>query len=124
MNVVVAGIPALLREVDPPLELEPLVLLGPASHHQFPAVWQVFRAAGPGDLVGAGWEQQVLPTAAVDLGMEEEVGGEPPTLRRVDAATRVADQEAGHRVTAVGVDFGFDFGFHVKLKFNATFQNF
>src|SRR6185437_6028009 len=66
--------------------LLPLEILGPAR------VLDVVRPRG---------EEHLLARPAVDLGMEEEVGGEPSGLRRVDATQPVADQERRRRRPSV-----------------------
>ena len=71
------------------------------GHDDLATLDEIFRPPRAVDAITAGREADDLAVAPVDLGMEEEVGGEPTALRRIDAALRVADQERGDGRAAV-----------------------
>src|SRR5262249_59438486 len=97
----VARPPALLRRMHPALQLEALGMGLRLGHRDVPGEDEVLRAAGVVDGVLARLEQYRFAVAAIDLGMEEEVGGEAATLRRVDTAPVVAEGERAHGRLAV-----------------------
>src|SRR5262249_26520880 len=89
VDVVVAGVPAARRRVDPALQGEFLGVRAGRGHGDFPGEHEVFGAARPGHGVLAGLQGDGLAVAAVDLRVEAEVGGQPAALGRVNPAPAV-----------------------------------
>ena len=89
----VARIPTVVGELDPPLQPERLAVLCCRWNRNRLLEIQVFGAAIVGDLVRPGRQQHFFAVGAVNLGVEEKVRGQPPRLRRIDAAAVVADDE-------------------------------
>ena len=65
---------------------------------------EIFRPAVVGDFILAGRQQHFFAVGPVNLIVEEEVGREPPRLRRIDAAVLVAKDELPGRRRAVVVE--------------------
>ena len=103
VDVVIARVPLHRRQVDPTLQLEVLAMGRPLGHGHGPLEDAVLGAAGVLDLELSGREEDRLAVGPVDLGVEEEIGGEAAARRRVDAAELVADDERGRRRPTVGV---------------------
>src|SRR5262249_9385643 len=101
VDVVVAGVPAVLRGVDP--ARGPAPEGGGTADVQGLLVGVVLRAAAAGDGVRASGEADLVAVRAIDLGLEREVGGEALGRARVDAAQRVLDHQRGPGRTAVFV---------------------
>src|SRR5260370_30151760 len=78
MNVMVAGIPALSRRVDPALQLERLRVRGGGGHGDRALQRLVFRPACIGDGVLARLQSDRLAVVPVDLGVEAEIRRQPP----------------------------------------------
>src|SRR5262245_34775563 len=82
--------------MDPALERQVETGIGfVGSDGDIFALNEVFRPATKLDLVFPGGQSHRLAVGAVTLSVEEEVGGEPFILRRINAALRVADDQAG-----------------------------
>src|SRR5207247_1036635 len=64
---------------------------------------EILRPARVADGVLARLQEDGLAIGTVDLGVEEEVGGQATALRRIDAALVIAEGERGHRRLAVHV---------------------
>ncbi len=104
VDVVVAGKPLTLGGVDPALELEVRALAGDAFlDGQLVGLDEVFRAAGDGDGILAGREEQGLAICAIDLVVEEEIGGQAAGWIRIDPTMGIADDESGGGGPAVHV---------------------
>ncbi|NBP24195.1 MAG: hypothetical protein EBU81_06515, partial [Proteobacteria bacterium] len=104
MDVVVARDPTLGGGIDPPLHLE-APAVGPASGHlEFPALHH--RLGAPGELhrIPAGGQAERFAVAAIDLGMEEEVGGQPLRLGGEHMTPGVGDQQRAGGGLAVLVE--------------------
>src|SRR5262249_18509909 len=83
-------------QVDPSLELERIeVTLGP-RHVDGPRLGLVLGPAGELDPEGARGQGHGLAALAVDLRVEEEIGGQAAAGRGINAAQGVAEDEGGH----------------------------
>ena len=97
VDVVVARVPAHLRQVDPPSQREDLAMDPALGHLDRPAGHEVLRPAGDLDVVSARRQGDRLAVAAVDLGMEEEIRREAAAGRGINSPHPVADDERGGR---------------------------
>ena len=82
VDVVVAAVAAVVRRVDPALELDLDRRVALAGTVTFFAMQPVLRPAAVGHRQLARRQQHGAAVGAVDLLLEEEVGGEPLGLRR------------------------------------------
>ena len=74
MHMMVAGVPALVSEVNPTRERETLMLLGSITNHKRAALGEILRAAGPADLILTRWQEDMFAGGAIHLRVEEKIG--------------------------------------------------
>ncbi len=122
VDVVVAGEPAVVGKLNPPLEPKRLFLVFVRADGDFAFLDAVFRTAGVGHLVFAGWQTHRLTAIAIDLVVKEHVGRQPAGPRRVNAAQRVADHKLPHSRRAVVVD-NVESHLHGRAQVNKTFNS-
>ncbi len=102
VDVVVARVPAHLGRIDPAIQAESqLQRIG--RHLDLTGPLEVLGPARVLDGVASLRERERLAVGAIDLRVEEEVGGQALGLRRIDAAARVAHYEHPDRGAVVGL---------------------
>src|SRR5579862_7856619 len=96
MNVIVAGIPAIHRWVNPSFQLECDFRRTLCINREFLLEGQIFRAAGVGNVVFALRQMEGFSVRSVDLRLKEEIGSEPFGWIRVKTTYLVTNDEGGH----------------------------
>ena len=92
VDVVIGAVPSEVGQVRPAFELEvDLHALDAFGHDDLLRLHEILRPPGIGDVVRAGWEENVLAVGAVDLRVEEEIRvrvarGDAAGRQRIDAA--------------------------------------
>src|SRR5271165_2056653 len=76
VHMMVAGIPAILRGIDPAVEPERKLGGALVIHREFLHMGNILGPAVVGDRVVTGWQAYLLAVGAVDLRLKEEVGRE------------------------------------------------
>src|SRR6185369_17764196 len=94
VDVVIAGPPAQLRWINPPLQTK-FQRLRLATHGHLFGLRQILRAARVFDGVRTGWKFHFFAVGAIDLRLKTKVGREAFGRWRIDAPFLVADDKAG-----------------------------
>src|SRR5215813_1879780 len=103
MDVMIARIPAELRDINPSFEFERVRLRPIRGDLDGLPFDQIFGPAREFDLVLACREFDLLAVRAIDLRVEIEIGRQPFEAWRIDAFLRVANDERRRRGLAVFV---------------------
>src|SRR5262245_45005914 len=106
VDVVIAGNPAEVGELDPALHAERFARFGCGGNSDGLLEIEVFGAAVVGNFVFAGREEDFFAVTAINLSVKEEVGGQATRLRWIDAVVRVAKHELAGGGCAVVVENG------------------
>ena len=97
VNVMVAGVPAVLRGIDPAIETEGELARARGVGGEFRGALVILGASGILRGVVAGRELDGLAIGAIDLRLEEEIGREALGGKRVDTVEAIPDEERRRR---------------------------
>jgi hypothetical protein len=96
MHMVIAGIPAVLRRIDPTFQLKREFGGTVAVHRELLSVRTVFRSAGVSDVIVTRRQADTLTIGAIDLRLEKEIGREALRGIRIEPVQAVANDKRGH----------------------------
>ena len=103
VHMMVAGVPAGRRQVDPPFHPETFRVLFACWDLDVSLQYAIFGTTSVRHVVPTRWKQNLFAILAIDLIMEEEIRRQSPRAGRVHAATGVANREMPGRWSAVFV---------------------
>ncbi len=104
VHVMIARIPTVIRQLDPPLEPKAFAVRGGVRNFNVALEDSILGSARVCDAEFARRQQHEFAALPVHLILKEEVGGQTPCARGIDAAVRIAEDELSGRRLAIVVE--------------------